>query len=209
MTEPSGQPGEGRRRYVERARAGMRESILAAVQQLVHDRGWQATRMADVAALAGVSRPTVYQLFGSREALALAYVLSEADAFLNSVVDAVRENATDPLAAVTAGLDAFLSGAADNLMVKALLSREDTSLLPLVTVQGMPVIEFATERLAAVIGELWPVLLPDDVQVFVDSAVRLGISHATAPGQAPERAVQDVAQLLKPFVEHAFARAAG
>jgi AcrR family transcriptional regulator len=210
MIEASAVPGDGRRRYVERARAGMREAILAAVEHLVRDRGWQATRMADIAAHAGVSRPTVYQLFGSREALAQAYVLREADAFLDDVSEAIRAVPADPLAAVGAGIEAFLTGAADNSMVKAILSGVDNDgLLPLVTTSGLPVIDFATQRLSTVIEELWPDLLADDVRVFVESAVRLAISHATVVGSAPERAVEDMTHLLGPFVTQAFARSGG
>ncbi len=196
----------GRRRYVERARAGMREAVLTAVDDLVRDRGWQATRMSDVAARAGVSRPTVYQLFDSRDGLAQAYLIRQTERFMGSVEAAIRADATDPAAAVTAGLHAFLAGAADDGMVKAILSGEhNDGLLPLVTTRGLPVIRYATDRLVAVIDELWPGLAARDVRVFAESAVRLAISHATAPGQAADGAVDDVSHLLQPFIDRAFA----
>ena len=199
--------GTGRRRYVERARAGMREAVLAAVDDLVRDRGWQATRMSDVAHRAGVSRPTLYQLFESREGLAHAYLIRQTELFLGSVEDAIRAEATDPVAAVTAGLRAFLTGAADNSMVKAILSGEDNSgLLPLVTTRGLPVIRFATERLVSLIDELWPGLSALDVRVFAESVIRLAISHGTAAGQATDPAVEDLAHLFRPFIERAFGR---
>jgi AcrR family transcriptional regulator len=206
MSQPTGDTG--RRRYVERARAGMREAVLTAVDDLVRDRGWQATTMSDIAARAGVSRPTVYQLFESRDGLAQAYLLRQTELFMGSVEDAIRADGADPMAAVTAGLHAFLAGAGDNGMVKAILSGEDNDgLLPLVTTRGLPVIRYATDRLVAVIEELWPRLAPPDVRVFAESVVRLAISHATAAGQAPDRAVDDVTHLLRPFVERAFAQA--
>ncbi|GAA3396244.1 TetR family transcriptional regulator [Cryptosporangium minutisporangium] len=199
---------EGRRRYVERARAGMREAVLDAVEVLVRDRGWQQTRMADVADAAGVSRQTVYQLFGSREELAQHYVLREADRFLGTVEDAVAGNADDPYAAVEAALDAFLTGAADNLMVKAILCGDGSSdLLPLVTTQSLPVIEVARERLIAVIDAHWPTLAEGDVRVFAETIVRLAISHATVASGDTSRAVQDVAVVLRPFIAEVFAQA--
>jgi AcrR family transcriptional regulator len=186
----------------------MREAVLAAVDDLVRDRGWQATRMSDVAGRAGVSRPTVYQLFGSREGLAQAYLLRETDTFLATVEDAIRVHAADPRAAVAAGLRAFLAGTADNGMVKAILGGGDNDgLLPLVTIQGLPLIRYATDRLARLIDELWPRLAPPDVRLFAESVVRLAISHATAAAHAADRAVDDLTRLLSPFVEDALARA--
>ncbi|GAA0282735.1 TetR/AcrR family transcriptional regulator [Cryptosporangium japonicum] len=187
-------------RYVERARAGMREAVLDAVEMLVLDRGWQHTRMADVADAAGVSRQTVYQLFGSRDELAQQYVLREADRFLGTVEDAVAASADDPYRAVEAALDAFLTGAADNPMVKAILCGDD--LLPLVTTQGLPVIELARERLIGVIGVHWPFLDPGDVRLFAETVARLAISHATV---ASGDAVREITRVLRPFITEVFA----
>lgn len=202
MTPPS--PSPGRRRYVERARIAMREAILQAVEDLVLDRGWEETRMADVAARAGVSRQTVYQLYGSREALAQAYVLREADRFLDAVDDAIRGHADDPLAALAAGLEVFLSDASDNVLVKAITGGDaNGGLLPLITTHGLPVLELARARLAAAIDELWPVFADDDVRLFADSVVRLAISHLTTSTSSPDAATRDITRLLTPFIRDA------
>jgi AcrR family transcriptional regulator len=182
----------------------MREAVLQAVEDLVRDRGWEATRMVDVAGLAGVSRQTIYQLYGSREELAQAYVLRETDRFLGSVADAVRGRADDPLAAIEAGLSAFVTGAADNVMIKAILQgHPGNELLPLITTQALPVIRAAEELLTGVIGELWPQIRTDDARLFAASIVRLAISHITAPTSDPETTVKDISRLLTPFVVQA------
>lgn len=199
--------GPSRQRYVERARLAMREAILRAVEDLIRDRGWEATRMADVAGLAGVSRQTIYQLYGSREELAQAYVLRETERFLGSVADAVRGRADDPLAAIEAGLHVFLAGAADNVMIKALLQgHASNELLPLITTQALPVIQVAEEVLTGVIGELWPRIHAEDARLFAGSIARLAISHITTPTSAPETTVRDITRLLTPFVAQALAR---
>jgi AcrR family transcriptional regulator len=185
----------------------MREAVLDAVERLVSDRGWEETRMADVAAAAGVSRQTVYQLFGSREELAQQYVLREADRFLGTVESAVASHAEDPFAAVTAALEAFLTGAADNLMVKGILSG-DSSLLPLVTTESGPVLQVAIERLVGVIGLHWPTLDPADVRLFAETIVRLAISHATVASAEVESTVRDVVRVLTPFIQQVVERAA-
>lgn len=59
-----------------------RESLLDAAYTALARRAWSAVRMVDVAAVAGVSRQTLYNEFGSKEGLARALVRREADAYL-------------------------------------------------------------------------------------------------------------------------------
>src|SRR5262252_1922799 len=54
-----------------------RQAIVAAASELFLERGYVATSLADVAAAAGVARPTVFAAFGSKPAL-LQQVLDEA-----------------------------------------------------------------------------------------------------------------------------------
>ncbi|MEU4235862.1 TetR family transcriptional regulator [Actinoplanes sp. NPDC026619] len=185
--------------YAERARAGMRDAILDAVERLVIDRGWRRTRMADVADAAGVSRQTVYQQFGNREELGQQYVLREADRLLAAVDSALAANRADPLAAATAAFEAFLTVATDNLMVKGILAGDD-GLLPLVTTAGLPVRQVAVERVVSAIGEHWPDLDSADVLLFAETVVRLAISHATAPAADPQTTTGDVMRVLGPFI---------
>ncbi|GIF23042.1 AcrR family transcriptional regulator [Actinoplanes tereljensis] len=186
--------------YAERARAGMRDAILDAVERLVIDRGWDRTRMADVADAAGVSRQTVYQQFGNRDDLAQQYVLREVGRLLGAVDSALAAHRTDPLAAAGAALEAFLTGAADNLMIKGILAG-DGGLLPLVTTAGLPVRQVAVDHLVAAIGEYWPALDHGDVLLFAETIVRLAISHATGPSADPQTSVRDVMRVLSPFIQ--------
>src|SRR4051812_47333613 len=54
-----------------------RESLLDAAYTALARRAWSAVRMVDVAAVAGVSRQTLYNEFGSKEGLARALVRRE------------------------------------------------------------------------------------------------------------------------------------
>jgi AcrR family transcriptional regulator len=54
-----------------------RAAIVAAASDLFTDRGYAATSLADVAAAAGVARPTVFAAFGSKPAL-LRQILDQA-----------------------------------------------------------------------------------------------------------------------------------
>lgn len=153
--------------------------------------------MAEVAARAGVSRQTVYNELGSREGLARAYVLREADAFLAAVEDAAAQHADDPRAALQAAFDLFLAAAAEHPLIAKIASGEDESLLELL--HDAPVIEHATARLSTFFGERWTIAATD-AHLVADTVVRLALSHATRPG---EDGPPPVARLLGPFVDDA------
>ncbi|MET9498922.1 TetR family transcriptional regulator [Streptomyces sp. NPDC006552] len=75
-----------------------RESLLDAAYLALARRPWSGVRMVDVAAVAGVSRQTLYNEFGSKEGLARALVRREADAYLAGVDRALREGGLDTVA---------------------------------------------------------------------------------------------------------------
>jgi AcrR family transcriptional regulator len=153
--------GEHRRSYAEEARALMRERLLDAVGALLADRDRASVTMADIARGAGVSRQTLYNEFGSRQEFAQAYVLREADRFLSAAEDAIAEHADDPEAALTAAFSGFLAAAAENPLVRAIVSGDPGSgLLALVTTRGALVVGAATVRLAVCFVATWP-QLPD------------------------------------------------
>ena len=66
-----------RSRVREESARRTRQAVVAAATELFVDRGYTATSLADVAATAGVARPTVFAAFGSKAAL-LRQVLDEA-----------------------------------------------------------------------------------------------------------------------------------
>ncbi|MER5827018.1 helix-turn-helix domain-containing protein, partial [Streptomyces mirabilis] len=70
-----------------------RESLLDAAYTALAHRPWSTVRMVDVAAVAGVSRQTLYNEFGSKEGLARALVRREADGFLAGVERALATHA--------------------------------------------------------------------------------------------------------------------
>jgi AcrR family transcriptional regulator len=73
--------GTAKRRYQsplrEQSARRTRLAIVAAAQELFTARGYAATSLADIAAAAGVARPTAFAAFGSKPAL-LRQVLDQA-----------------------------------------------------------------------------------------------------------------------------------
>jgi AcrR family transcriptional regulator len=205
---PLREPARTRRPYRVAARQLLRDTLFDAARELLGDRAWADVTMAEVASAAGVSRQTLYKEFGSRDEFAAAFVIREGARFLEAVEASVRAHRDDPRGALASALETFLATAAADPLVRLLLSDDGTGgMLPLVTTQGRPVVDWATERLGAAIREGWPQVAPHDVEVLAETLVRLAISHVTAPKGTPAEAAADLADLLAPSLERMLANA--
>ena len=191
--------------YPQAARELLRQTLFGAARDQLGERPWSEITMSDVAAAAGVSRQTLYKEFGNRNEFGLAFVINEGERFLDDVEAAVREHLDDPRAAIGAALELFLRAAGEDPLIRILLSDDGTGgMLPFVTTQGMPVVQWATARLTAVIEEGWPQAASKDARLLADTLVRLAISYITAaPADSPERTAAAVADLLGPFIDRA------
>ena len=190
--------------YATAARELLRTTLLDAVADQLREKPWSAVTMAEVARAAGVSRQTVYNEFGSRHELAQAFALREVDGFLATVQAAIAEHRDDPTAALAAAFETFLGAAAENPMVRAIVSGEGADdLLPLVTTQGEPVLARATERLGAFLEANWPQVGAEQAQLLAECTVRLAISYAALPSSPAGMTGASVAALLGPYVDQA------
>jgi AcrR family transcriptional regulator len=190
--------------YPQAARQLLRETLFGAARDELQQRAWSEVTMAEVAAAAGVSRQTLYKEFGSRDDFAQAFVIHEGERFLDAVETAVREHLDDPGAAVDAALGVFLRSAGEDPLVHMLISDDGTGgMLPFVTTQGMPVVQWATARLTKVMREGWPEASDEDSRLLAESLVRLAISYVTAPSGPPEKMAAQASELLGPFIAQA------
>jgi AcrR family transcriptional regulator len=190
--------------YPVAARRLLRETLFGAARDHLQRRSWSEITMADIATSAGVSRQTLYKEFGNRNEFAQAFVIHEGERFLDGVEAAVREHLDDPHAAVAAALGVFLRTAGEDPLVRILLSDDGTGgMLPFVTTQGMPVVQWASGRLTAVIEECWPRAGAGDANLLAEALVRLAISYVTAPGDSPETTAAQASELLGPFIDKA------
>ncbi len=196
--------------YPEAARQLLRETLFGAARDQLETRAWSEITMSNIAEVAGVSRQTLYKEFGSRAEFAQAFVIHEGERFLDDVDAAVREHLDDPRAAVGAALAKFLYAAGEDPLVHILLSDDGTGgMLPFVTTQGMPVVQWATARLTATIEEGWPQAPPAKVKLLAESLVRLAISYITAPSEMPEATAAKAGELLGPFIDEALGSVGG
>jgi AcrR family transcriptional regulator len=190
--------------YPEAARQLLRETLFGAARDQLESKSWSEITMSNIAEFAGVSRQTLYKEFGSRAVFAQAFVIHEGERFLDGVDAAVREHLDNPRAAVGAALEKFLRSAGEDPLVRILLSDDGTGgMLPFVTTQGMPVVQWATARLTTTIEEGWPQAPAAKVRLLAESLVRLAISYITAPSETPETTSVKAGELLGPFIDDA------
>lgn len=186
-------------------RRQVHEHALDAAQAMLVERGWDKLRFGEVAARIGVSRPTLYAAFGSKEGLAEALVLRETERFLTGIAQVLDRHEEDAEEAVAAAVRYTLAEAERSPVLHAILTSSRSgsdSLLPLLTTRSRPVLEAATGVLVAWYLEHFPGLPPEEVAEGVDALVRLVVSHLVLPaddaGRTPERLARLASRYLTP-----------
>ncbi|OIJ87549.1 TetR family transcriptional regulator [Streptomyces colonosanans] len=114
-----------------------RESLLDAAYRALARRPWSAVRMVDVAAVANVSRQTLYNEFGSKEGLARALVRREADGYLAGVERTLAAH-TEARERLAAAAEWTASAARGNALVRAMLIGCWSERLPSPTLAAVP-----------------------------------------------------------------------
>jgi AcrR family transcriptional regulator len=92
-----------RRRLPREERA---RQLLDVAEELFADRGVQASSMADIAGAAGITKPVLYDHFGSKDRLLAAVILRAGSVLRDAVLAAVTTAAT-PEDALARGLRAY------------------------------------------------------------------------------------------------------
>jgi AcrR family transcriptional regulator len=179
-----------------------REALLDAAYDVVVAGSWETARMLDVAATAGVSRQTLYNEFGSKDALAEALAMREAERFIEgneTFLNASHfERPVDAVAAVTAST---LRQAADNPLLKASLTNDVGGLLPFLTSRGEPVVAAGRASMERYFRENWPHLPDADVVLAAEALTRLTISYLVLPSDSADASADVIAGQLAHVVD--------
>jgi AcrR family transcriptional regulator len=195
--------------YAVAARELLRNSLLDGANRELASRPWSEITMSDIARAAGVSRQTVYNEFGSRAEFAQELVLREAGRFIDAVQSAIAANAEDPRLALQVTFELFLTVAAENPLVNAIVSGDGADeLIALFTTRGETLVETAAARLSDVLLASWPAVPADEAGVIGECLVRLAISYAALPKAGPAETAEAIASLLGPYVQGLVAGAA-
>ena len=172
-----------------------RDRILAAAVDLTSRVGWAKVTMARLAEEVGVSRQTVYNEIGTKNALAEAMVQRELEAFLSVVGTAFDEHPDDLEGAVVAASRGVLDRAQGNSLLPAVASAThgaDTELLPLLTTHAGSLLAVAKMVVAERVSSYDVPLPPRQLDAAIDMVVRVVLSHVMQPSGPPSQAAADI-----------------
>ncbi|CCH16557.1 TetR/AcrR family transcriptional regulator [Micromonospora lupini] len=179
-------------------RQRLRDTIVDAARARTIAAGWDAVRMGGVATAAGVSRQTVYNEFGSKGGLAEALARREVDRFVGDVRAALLAHGADVRAGAYAAIAHTLATAADNPLVKAILTSArggSDELLPYLTTRAEVVLTEASGALLDWAGDQLPGADQAALTFAADTIVRLVVSHIVLPREPIEQTATALANL--------------
>ncbi|MFD8914753.1 TetR family transcriptional regulator [Streptomyces sp. NPDC059575] len=185
-------------RFRESVRSLLREQVLDAAYRLVGAEGWGSLRMAGIARTAGVSRQTLYNEFGTKEAIGEALIHRELEGFLVGIQRELDAHRDDLTAAATAAVTYTLQQAVDNPLIKAILLAArggDDDLLAYLTIRPEPVFATAMAMLDDYATQAWPDIDAQSRGLAVETIVRLTVSHIVQPAGPPEECARRIAQI--------------
>jgi len=180
-------------------RRRVRERVLDAARESAVSRGWDQVRVGDVAVAAGVSRPTLYREFGSKDGVGEALIVREADHFLAGV-GGVLDQHDDPALGIREAAAFTLREAAANPLLHAVLTGArpgDVNLLPYLTTRSQAILDGARGLLTGWIAVREPGHVAALVDETVDAVVRLVISHLVVPSVESEVVADRMGRLVR------------
>jgi AcrR family transcriptional regulator len=179
-----------------------RDALLDAAYEVAVAGNWRTARMLDVAAAAGVSRQTLYNEFGSKDALGQALAMREAQRFIEGTTRFLDEIHPDaPVDAVAAATEWTIREASNNPLLKAVLTDDTSELLPFLTTRGEAVIGAARANIESYWLAHWPHIDPDDVALAAETVARLTISYLVLPSDGPDGSAEAIAVRMSQLVE--------
>ncbi len=179
-----------------------RDALLDAAYDVVVAGEWANARMLDVARAAGVSRQTLYNEFGSKDAVAEALAIRESQRFLdgtNRVLDELHPTA--PADAVYAATEWTIREASNNPLLKAVLTDDTSDLLPFLTTRSEQILAAARQQIESYWIENWPRIPAGDVALASEVVPRLTMSYLVLPSDGPDGSAEAIATRLAQLVE--------
>ena len=180
MTPPKKGAQESKRRYAPRMPPEeRREQLLDATLSLIAQKGYESVSMEGIAREAGVTKPVVYDLFGSLADLLEALLQREEERALNQLAELMPAPPEDgdPIQVLVNGLDAFL---------RAVETRPDAWRLSLMPIEAQPgIVRDIVEKDRTAIAKQ------------LESIVRWGVGQLEVPIEDVELLVQTVIALAE------------
>ena len=172
------------------------DRILQATVEAAALYGLRRLSVADVAKRAGMSRPTLYKHFPSKDVLIAAAVQREASVMAEAV-RVVVDGIDDPHAALEAGILAGLRLVRDHPLLDRIVRTEPELLVPLLTTDAGPVTGALRRPVEEMVASRYPGLDQVAVRRLADVLVRLLVSYGlNAPDDPPEVVAACIATVL-------------
>lgn len=197
---PETTPEGGRRKRYSRAER--ERQILAVAEEVFANDGYQATSMDEIAHRVGLSKPMLYEYFGSKDGLLVACLERAARELHDCTSQAAAAAGAGARALVHDCLLAFFRFSDEHAQAWALLRHE--SALPLNTVNsGLETIRTQQTRFTAeVLGGARPDLGQQRLEAFAESIIgaceRLAVWRDNHPEVTPEEATEHLMALISP-----------
>ena len=176
--------------------AEARQHLLAAAQTCIERHGFSKVTLSDVAAAAGVTRPTVYRYFQSAEELFNAAAVTASGGFLERM-RARTARLEDPIDRVVETLVILITEAPDDPYLMELFRMRDV-----ISVHAQSRNRFVSNELRLYLGDHWTAG-DDELEEFAEILLRLLKSFVDDPG--PDRDAGDLrrtlARWLTPLLE--------
>lgn len=182
-------------------RVPVRERLLDAAQAVIERSGWSSLTMAGIAGVAGVSRQTVYNEFGTKHGLAEQLTLRELQRFLD-VVRRRMESETAIVDGIRAACEGTLLLGEESLLIRTIVGTavadQDNDFLAFLTTESGEIVEAAITVVVQSIDDFYPPtpLSEAEVRIAVESVVRLVLSALTRPSKPPIEAATDIAWIV-------------
>ncbi|SFD72201.1 transcriptional regulator, TetR family [Actinopolyspora alba] len=190
--------GSGRKRM---SRAEREQQILGIAEEVFAERGYQAAAMDDIARRVGLSKPMLYEYFGSKEGLLLA-CLERAKRELLECTSAAAASAESPEQLLHDGLLAFFRFGEDHKQSWALLRNEsavpgmelDTELEGIRRQQ----VSFTSDMLRMSLPETDEYRMEAFAEAIIGACERMALWRENHPEVTPEMAAEHLMALIGP-----------
>ncbi|SDP69586.1 transcriptional regulator, TetR family [Actinopolyspora xinjiangensis] len=196
--ETAQQANPGRKRM---SRAEREQQILGIAEEVFAERGYQGTAMDDIAQRVGLSKPMLYEYFGSKEGLLLA-CLERAKRELLECTSTAAANAETPEQLLHDALLAFFRFGEDHKQAWALLRNE--SAVPgveldteLEGIRGQQV-GFTTDMLRMSLPEADEYRLEAFAEAIIGACERMALWRENHPEITPETVTDHLMALIGP-----------
>jgi AcrR family transcriptional regulator len=191
-------PSSGRRRL---SRAEREEQILGVAEEVFAAEGYQATSMDDIAQRVGLSKPMLYEYFGSKEGLLLACLERAKRDLLRATTEAAA-GASTPEQLIHDCLLAFFRFGDEHAQAWALLRNEAAVQSASVTselesIRGQQV-EFTAGLMRSARPDLDPVRQEAFAEAIIGACERMALWRDRRPEVTPEQATEHLMMLVAP-----------